>query len=111
MIMPYADELIFCVFVVVSCIILSSFYCLFISFSLSEFFQFFAAAIPLINLLIGGGVSACMNIKTNVKACRRIQIVVMKGSGGLADVLADVLSVDSEKDLDKLVPISKCMIV
>jgi len=59
-------------------------------------------AIPLINLLIGGGISACMNIRTNVKACRRIQIVVMKGSGGLADVLADVLSVDSEKDLDNI---------
>ena len=71
----------------------------------------FGAAIPLISLLIGGGVSACMSIKDNVKASRRIQIVVIKGSGGLADVLADVLSVDGRKDPDGLVPFSKCMVI
>ena len=45
------------------------------------------AAIPVINLLVCGGYSACMQVKENLRSSKTIPIVVIKGSGGFADAL------------------------
>lgn len=44
-----------------------------------------------------------MHIKENVKASKRIQIIVIKGSGGLADVLEASLCQHDKKDCSGLV--------
>ena len=39
------------------------------------------------SLLIGGEFMACVHLMENIRGNKRIHIVVIKGSGGLADVL------------------------
>ena len=46
-------------------------------------------SIPSVNLLVHGGYNACMQIKENLNGHPNIPTVVVKGSGGLADILAN----------------------
>lgn len=47
--------------------------------------------IPSATILVEGGESACMQIKENLQNHPQIPTVVIKGSGGLADILEKAL--------------------
>ena len=47
--------------------------------------------IPSISILVGGGKNACDQVKGNIECEPHIPTVVIKGSGGLADILANAL--------------------
>ena len=49
--------------------------------------------IPSISILVGGGKNACDQVRRNIECKPHIPTVVMKGSGGLADILANALEV------------------
>eukprot|EP00795_Rhopilema_esculentum_P014805 gene14805-5910_t len=54
-------------------------------------------SIPSVNLLVHGGYNACMQMKENLARHPVIPTVILKYSGGLADVLVDALDAHKEE--------------
>ena len=53
-------------------------------------------AIPSVNLLVHGGYHACKQIKENLHGHPNIPTVIVKGSGGLADAIANAFKAATE---------------
>lgn len=51
---------------------------------------------PSVNLLIHGGYHACMQIKENLEGQPNIPTVIVKDSGGLADILVNAFKAYTE---------------
>ena len=58
-------------------------------------------AVPSVNLLVHGGYHACIQMKENLQGHPNIPTVIVKDSGGLADVLVNVFKAyaDGKKGL------------
>ncbi|XP_065052963.1 transient receptor potential cation channel subfamily M member 7-like isoform X2 [Rhopilema esculentum] len=54
-------------------------------------------SIPYVNLLVHGGYNACMQMKENLARHPVIPTVILKYSGGLADILVDALDAHKEE--------------